>query len=82
MKLGSTLKRGLKPMSNSWDKEKQNNFNILGKRIKWVAENDGNLAHFDIDGVYNLYLDELFIMFEFLQAIGKLRLSSNHTEPE
>lgn len=67
---------------NDWDKEKIDNFQIISHRIKWVPEKDGSREHFDIDGVYNLYLDEIGLMFEFLQANGDMRLAFNHTRIE
>lgn len=64
-----------------WDAEKKENFKIISNRVKWVPKNGVQQAHFSLGDSYNLYLDELFIMVDYLQAIGEMRLASNSQEP-
>lgn len=64
----------------TWDNEKKENFKVISHRVKWVPGVGGHQAHFCIADSYNLYLDELFIMINFLQAIGDLRFNPNHQE--
>lgn len=70
---------------NSWDKKQIKNFEVISERIKFVREPKSNTMfryHFDIDGRYNLYFDELALMIQYLQAIGEMRFLVNQTEPD
>ena len=69
----------------SWDKKQIDNFETINYRIRFVQERKDNLLnrwHFDLDGCYNLYFDELAIMIQYLQAIGEMRFVVNQTEPD